>query len=393
MTVQPLAGTRVLDLGSWVTAPYAAMLLADLGAEVIKVEKPGHGDPLRAPAAGDYSSFFVANNRSKKSLTVDLRHPEGKKIVEALVRESDALVENFRLGFLDELGLGYDALSKINPRLVYLSCTGFGPTGPYIDRPSYDTVGQALSGLMGISIDHSDLQFFGTSISDSLTGLYNAYGLLGGLLLRERTGRGVRIDTNMVASTLAVMEIWIVDFLRSGRITSPTRKSEVSLCFALRCSDDKLLTIHLSSLDKFWTGILAVTGSEKLANDPRYATKVSRNEHYEDMRADFIEIFAQKPRSYWMPLLEAHDVPFAPIYTVDEVPDDPQIRHLELVRELEHREKGRLPMVVRPVWFDGDAGHGAAFAPPTVGEHTDEILASLNYSAAEITRLRGAGII
>ena len=388
-----LDGVSVLEIGSFITAPHAAMMLADLGAETIKVERPGSGDSFRTFQGGSYSPQFRAYNRSKKSITVDLTRPEGTLLLRELAQRADVLLENFRPGFMDEIGLGYDVLSAINPRLVYCSITGFGPEGPYRSRPSYDTVGQGLSGLLGLYVGIDDPRIAGTSISDAVTGMYAAYAVLGGLLRRERVGHGVRIETNMLASTIAFIENAFVAYSLSGTLPGLYGKSEANQSFALRCADDKLVAVHLSSPPKFWLGLVAATGSVTLGTDPRFTERPNRTRNYEALRQELARLFAQHPRTYWLEKLESYDVPFSPVYTLDEVERDPQVEFMHLFRDLVHPIEGATRTVGRPVWFDGDDGREAAFAPPQIGEHSSAILASLGYTDDDIARLRSDRII
>jgi crotonobetainyl-CoA:carnitine CoA-transferase CaiB-like acyl-CoA transferase len=391
--MQPLTGTRVLEIGSFITAPYAAMMLADLGAEIIKVERPGAGDPFRSFKGGTYSPHFRGYNRSKKSITLNLMKPEGRRVVEQLAQDTDVVLENFRPGYMDEIGLGYEALAKTNPRLIYCSITGFGADGPYRARPSYDTVGQGLSGVLSLYVDAGNSRLTGTAISDSVTGMYACYAVLGGLLLRERTGRGVRVETNMLATTMSFIEMWFTERALTGGNPGPFRKSEVNQSFALRCSDGKLVAIHLSSPPKFWEGLVAATGSAEFANDPRFKDRMSRVEKYEELRSELSAIFSKHPRSYWLTKLEENDVPFAPVYNLEEAENDPQVQFLGLLRDVVHPVEGPTRVLGRPVWYDGDRGTEALFAPPQVGEHSAEILASLNYSAEAIEQFRAQKII
>jgi crotonobetainyl-CoA:carnitine CoA-transferase CaiB-like acyl-CoA transferase len=391
--MQPLTGMMILELGTFITAPYAGMLMADLGAEIIKVERPGLGDPFRSFEGGLYSPHFRAYNRSKKSLTLDITRPDGRRVLEQLLERADALVENFRPGFLDGLGFGDEELLRLNPRLVYCSITGFGADGPYRSRPSYDTVGQALSGLLSLYVDPENPRLTGTAISDMVTGLYAGYALLAGLMQRERTGRGVRVETSMIAATMSILGTWLVEHGLTGVVPGIYRKSEVNLSFCLRCADDKLVAIHLSSPEKFWAGLVAALEAPELATDPRFAERMARTKHYEELRAELSARFVRQPRRHWLNQLEAHDVPFAPVYSLDDLRSDPQVAFLGLFQELVHPVEGTTQIVKRPVWLDGDTGSDAAFAPPQLGEHSDGILASLGYARADIDRLRTAKIV
>ncbi|MBF6569892.1 MAG: CoA transferase [Candidatus Binataceae bacterium] len=389
---QPLAGIRVLEAGSFITAPFAAMLLADLGAEIIKIERPKTGDPFRSFKGGLYSPHFRAYNRSKRSLSVDITQAGGKALFTRLIERSDVLVENFRPGWMEHAGLGYEALSAINPRLIYCSINGFGANGPYRDRPSYDTVGQALSGFLSLSVDPNDPQLTGTAASDAVTGMYAGYGILGALMMRVQSGRGSRVEINMLNATMAFIENWFVEYFLTKTAPGIHHKSQVNQSFALACADKKLIAIHLSSPPKFWDSLLAATAAPQLATDPRFSSREARIKHYQDLRLELSAIFVRHPRSYWIARLEAHDVPFAPVYTLDEVPEDPQVKFMGLFQDLTHPVEGATRIVRRPVSYGKDESFQAT-APPTLGEHTEAILGELGYAPAEIARMRADGII
>jgi crotonobetainyl-CoA:carnitine CoA-transferase CaiB-like acyl-CoA transferase len=374
---QPLHGTRVIELGSFVTAPLAAMMLADLGAEVIKIERPGTGDPFRAFTGERSSSYFRGMNRSKKSVVVDLNAAEGQDAVRRLAATADVFLANFRPGYLDKNGLGYEALAALNPRLVYCTITGYGPDGPYRERPSYDTVGQAMSGLLSMYVDADHTRMNGIAISDSITGIYTAYAILGGLAQRDRTGTGLRVETNQLAATMALAGINFVEHFETGKQPGIFSKSVVNHSFVLVCQDKKMIAIHLSSPPKFWQGLIAASGSPTLGTDPRFADRAGRRANYEELQDELNAIFGQHPRSYWLAKLEEHDVPFSALNTLADAADDPQVRHLGVIQELNHPTEGVTRTVGRPVWYDGDNGRSEAFAPPGLGEHTDEILAAV----------------
>ncbi|HTW89063.1 MAG TPA: CaiB/BaiF CoA-transferase family protein [Candidatus Binataceae bacterium] len=391
-SIQPLSGVRVIEAGSFITAPFAAMLLADLGAETIKIERPGSGDPFRSFKGGLYSPHFRAHNRNKRSVSLDITHAAGKAVLMRLIDRADVLIENFRPGWMEHAGLGYEAVSKLNPRLIYCSINGFGSSGPYRDRPSYDTVGQALSGFLSLSVDADNSQLTGTAASDAVTGMYACYGILGALVMREKTGRGTRVETTMLNATMAFIETWFVEYFLTGVAPGIRHKSRVNQSFAMRCADGKLIALHLSSPPKFWDSLLAAIEAPQLAADERFNSRVARIDHYEELRQELAAIFARLPRSDWTARLERHDVPFAPIYSLDEVSDDPQVRFMELFRDLVHPTEGATRMVRRPVAYSESRDY-PAIAPPALGEHTEAILAELGYSPAEIERIRADKVI
>jgi formyl-CoA transferase len=389
---QPLSGIRVLELGSFITAPLAGMMLADLGADVIKIERPGGGDPFRAFAGGLYSPHFRAYNRSKKSVSLDITSPAGKEVLIRLIEQSDVLVENFRPGWMDAAGLSYENLSKHNPRLIYCSITGFGPDGPYRTRPSYDTVGQAMSGLLSLYVDPADPRSTGSALSDNITGIYACYGVLGALLLREKSGHGTKVETNMLESTMAFSGSWFVEYFLSNEVPGVYHKAHRNQSFALRCSDGKLIAVHLSSPPKFWEGLLTAIAKPEMGQDTRFHSRSARVENYEQLREKLAAIFCRHPRAFWISKLTENDVPFAPIYNLDEVTEDPQVKFLNTFIDLHHPTEGLTRTVRRPVNFEGGE-EDVPTAPPVLGEHTDEVLGRFGYSQAEIDHLRSVKLI
>lgn len=389
---QPLAGVRVLDLGQIITAPLTSMMLGDLGAEVIKLENAEGGDPFRAFRGGRYSPYFMAYNRGKRSITIDLRKPAGKEVGLALVRWADVLVENFRAGVMDRLGLDRKTLVAANPRLVHASITGFGADGPYADRPAFDTVGMALSGMGSLFFDPADPKVVGPTITDNVTGMYAAYGVLGALYERDRTGVGRHVEVNMLESAIAFMPdaFAVVDQYQLDM--QPSTRPSSSQSYALSCADGKMVALHLSSQEKFWEGLVRAIERPDLGADPRFKTRMDRVAHFEVLRAELARTFATRPRAAWLARLADADVPFAPVNRLAEVPDDPQVRHLGTFTTLTHPVEGRQQAIQRVVQIDGARGP-IERAAPTLGEHTDEVLALLGYDAAAISRLREANVL
>ncbi len=374
--MRALDGISVLEFASYVSGPYAGMMLADLGAEVIKIEPPGGGDPFRGWGAADYSATFGSLNRNKKSIVLDLKTEDGLSAALALVESADVVIENFRAGTMDRLGLGYEALSRANPRLIYTSITGFGPTGPYAARAGYDTVGQAMSGLMSVLTNLDEPEPMGISLSDHLTGMMAAYGILGALMARERTGRGQLVETSLLSATIAFLGENAARYFETGK--SPTRETRArsAQVYAFVDAAGKGFVVHLSSPAKFWRGLTEVAGHPEWQEDQRFKTKRDRQENYRVLHGLLAAIFRTHPRDVWLRKLEEHDVPSAPIYTLDEVFADPQVAHLGLIRQVPHKKLGHVSLVGGGVTLSDTPAEITACAPD-YGQHTDEILARI----------------
>lgn len=387
-----LKGVRVVELGTMITAPLAGMMLADLGAEVIKVEHPQGGDPFRSFRGGHYSPHFVAYNRGKRSMKLDLRNNAGATVLRKLLARSDILLENYRAGVMDRLGFGADALAATNPKLIHCSITGFGASGPYSGRPAYDSVGLALSGIASLFLDPENPQACGPTIPDNATGMYACYGVLGALYERERTGRGRRVEVNMIEAAISFIPDPFANYTQMGIDNNPLTRVASSHSFAFRCADGKLLALHVSSQPKFWEGMLTAIGRTELATDERFAVREARIKNYVELTHVLAETFATKPRAQWMTQLEAEDVPFAPVHNIPEVIDDPQIKHLETFRTLRHPTEGNIVSIRRPVRIDGGRD-GSDLPAPTLGQHTNEVLLELGYDQPGIGELRAASVI
>jgi crotonobetainyl-CoA:carnitine CoA-transferase CaiB-like acyl-CoA transferase len=374
--MEALAGVRVVEFANYVAGPYAGALLSDLGADVVKIEVPPRGDPYRGWASGNYSAMFCSLNRSKRSVLADLKTPRGLEVARRLAADADVVLENSRVGVMDRLGLGYEHLRPLNPRLVYCSITGFGLGGPDAARPGYDTVGQATSGLMSLLTDLDDPQPMGISLSDHLAGLFAAYGVLAALAARERTGEGQRVDTSLLQSSTSFLAENMARFLHDGG-TPPTRRTRARTAqvYAVTDEDGRPFVVHLSSPDKFWLSLLSAVGRDDLAGDPRFADRRSRIEHREDIQALMDETFATGSREQWLERLWAADVPAAPLNSLADVVEDPQIHHLGMIREVEHPTEGRMRLLGSGVNLHGTPTRIAA--APVAGEDTPAVLAEL----------------
>jgi crotonobetainyl-CoA:carnitine CoA-transferase CaiB-like acyl-CoA transferase len=349
VTAGALDGIRVLEFASYVSGPFAGMLLSDLGAEVIKVESPDGGDPFRMWGKTDYNGTFGSMNRNKKSVTLDLKADSGLAAARKLALSADVIIENFRAGAMDRLGLSYETLAADNPRLVYCSITGFGSEGPYRNRPGYDTVGQAMSGLLAVLTDHRAPQPMGISLSDHLSGTFAAYGVLAALMARHQTGRGQKVETSLLQATLAFLGENAANYFEDGRVPSRATRCQRAQVFAFTAGDGLPFVVHLSSPEKFWRGLLKVTDRQAFATDARFHTREERVKNYDALAAELATALKTKTRAEWLRLLEAEDVPVGPLNTIDEVFADPQVIALDMRKELPHRTRGSVSVVGNPV--------------------------------------------
>lgn len=387
-----LAGIKIIETASYVTGPFAAQLLADMGAEVIKIEEPKRGDPFRGWGERNYSATFCSLNRNKKSLTLDLRTDEGRNVALKLAVGADALIENFRPGVMDKRGLGYDDLRKINPTIVYCSISGFGPTGPYRDLPGFDTVGQARSGLLSLLTDPGKPQGMGISFSDHLTGMYACYGVMAALMSRLLTGQGQHVETSLLRASVSFVSENAARYFETGHVPRRKHRTTTAGVFAFEDRDGLPFVLHMSSPDKFWNGLFNVVGKPEWADDTRFNNRKGRIANYDTLVAQLEPIFRSGRRDEWLGRLLENDVPAAPINTLDEVFADPQVKTYGFPTEVEHPKMGKVKLVGNAVTMSRTPPT-IDRPPPVLGEHTDEILQSLGYDAATITSFRGRGVI
>ncbi len=357
-----------------ITGPLAGMMLGDWGADVVKVENPDGGDPFRNFREGMYSPHFCAYNRNKRSVALDLRSSEGKSALRELLRTADVVLENYRPGVMQRLGFGDEVLVEANPRMVRCSITGFGPNGPYAARPAYDAITQAVTGMSSLFVQQDDPRLMGPTISDNVTGQYACQGILAALYEREKTGKGRRIDVNMMEATLAFMPDPFAYYTQMDLVSDPYLRVHTSQSFAYACSDGKLLAVHLSSQVKFWEAFVHAIECPEMLDDPRLATRSQRITNYEFLRGCTAKVIGRRQRDHWMDVLTKADVPCAPIHNITEVFDDPQIKHLDSFMSLEHPKMGSVVSIRRPVYLDGSRGEQPRRAPPMLGEHTREVL-------------------
>jgi formyl-CoA transferase len=343
------------------------MMLADLGADVIKIERP-EGDPFRSFRGGTYSPHFVAFNRNKRSLVLDLTREDERERMQTLLANADVLIDNVRPSVLPRVGLDPAMLHERYPRLIHCSITGFGAGGPYRDRPAFDAVAQALSGMSSLFLDPADPDLTGPTISDNVTGMYACYGILGALIERERTGTGRRLEVNMLESSMAFIADAFANVTLLGMAITPHTRVASSQSYAFRCADGKLVAIHLSSIEKFWAGLLDVLEARELGSDARFATRMDRLNGYLELRSALAERFAARPRSAWIERLERADVPYASVNTIAEALEDPQVAALGTRFTTRHPTEGDISAVHSPIHVDG-ARITPRMPPPTLGEH------------------------
>jgi len=371
-----LAGLRVVEMGTFITGPAAAMYLGDLGADVIKVERPGTGDPFRSFKGGLYSPHYQTYNRNKRAITLDTSKDEDRALFHQLIETADVFIQNFRPGVAEKLGAGEEDLKALNPRLVYCAISGFGTSGPYRDRPAYDTVAQAASGFLRLLMPPTNTRVIGPAIADAMTGFYAALGVLAALFERQTTGRGRRIDVSMLEAMCHFNLDSFTHYFSEGEIMGPLSRPMVSQSYVFACSDGKWLALHMSSPPKFWEGLAAVIETPDLFDDPRFATREARIDNQDALIAFMAPIFRKRTRADWCERLAAAEVPHSPAYDSNEALEDPQAKHLQLKVSAEHPVMGTFTTVRTPLSFDGERSLDV-LPPPTLGEHDAEIRAEL----------------
>lgn len=368
----PLEGVKVLEMGTFITGPAAGMMLADLGAEVVKVEQTGTGDPFRAFRGGLYSPHFQTYNRNKKSIALDTRQADDLAAFDALLGEADVFIQNFRPGVAKKIGVDAARLRGLNERLVYASISGFGATGPDRDRPAFDTVAQAASGFLRLLLNPAKPRVVGPAIADAMTGFYAAQGILAALYERERTGKGRLVETSMFE---AMAHFNLDDFthlLSDDQLMGPYSRPHVSQSYVFECADGKWLALHMSSPPKFWENLATAVGQPDMLSLPAFASREARIAHYEDVVAFLAPIFAERPREDWLARLTELEVPSAPVATSAEVLESAQAKHLELMVSAPG-PMGEYRTIRSPLSFDGERSLKVT-APPLLGADNNAIL-------------------
>jgi crotonobetainyl-CoA:carnitine CoA-transferase CaiB-like acyl-CoA transferase len=392
LVIRLLEGIRVLELGNFISGPFAGQLLAEMGAEILKIERPDGGDPFRGHSSEMISPEFSAYNRGKRSITVDLNTPPGRDVLLRLVDNADVLLDNFRPDVMGRFGLGFDVLHERNPSLIYCNISGFGPDGPYAKRPAYDTVAQSMSGFFSQSLDPERPRIAGPAMADAITGLYAALGIASALAGRGKNGKGHRLDVAMVEVMAAFTTDSLTQFFANGVAPSPYRRASLSQSFALRCADGKLVGLHLSSPEKFWDSLLVAIQRPDIGRDARFSNREGRVKNFDALCDVLGQVFIQLPRAEWESRLLKQDVPYAPIYSLPEVEKDPQIVYLQTFYSAEHPQRGRTREIQGPIWCDRKR-EVPELRPPSLGQHTEEQLRRANFTDEQIADLRMRGAI
>jgi CoA:oxalate CoA-transferase len=394
----PLNGVRVLDLTWALSGPYGTMILADLGADVIKVERPPAGDIARenGPFVADVSSYFFSINRGKRSITLNLKHDEGKRLLRALVRQVDVLTENFVPGTMDRLGLGYEVLRAENPRLIYAATSGFGQNGPYRHRPAMDVIVQGISGLMSITGPEGGPPVrVGTSVGDIVAGMFTAIGILAALHERERSGLGQMVDVAMLDSQIAILENALVRYFVAGEVPKPlgTRHPILTPFQAFPTKDGYIVLTLTGGGENIWALFCAKIGLYEYMDDPRFQTNDSRTAHHAELERLVSAALRERTTAEWLVEFEELGIPCGPLNTIAEAVVDPQVREREMIVRIEHPRAGVIPVSGSPVKLSRTPADVSRPAPE-LGADTDAVLRELlGLSDAEIDRLRAAGAL
>ena len=394
----PLQGIRVLDVSRILSGPFCTMLLADLGAEVIKVERPGDGDPARilGPKVGEERAYFISVNRGKKSITLDISAQEGQRIFRNLAPNFDVLVENFVPGTMMRYGLDYANLAKISPRLVYASISGFGQDGPYAGRPALDVIVQAMGGIMSVTGEPGGAPIRpGASLGDSTAGLFTALAIVSALWQRQSSGLGQYIDISMLDCQITMMENAFSRYFATGEVPGPlgSRHPAAAPFQAFRAADKYFVVALITDDIRTWQRFCNAIGNPDLGEDGRFMVNADRVKNIDALAETLQLVFRQKPVGHWLTLLTAADIPCGPVNDIKAVTEDRQVRHRGMMTAIPDRFAGTWQVENTPFRLS-DASTGPAGPSPRLGEHTQEVLHEiLGLTEAEITALKESGVI
>lgn len=392
----PLSGVRILDLTLIMAGPYCTLILGDLGAEVIKIEKPGEGEGSRGMPPYSFegdSAYFIAMNRNKKSVTLDLKNEKGKEIFYELAKKSDVVVDNFRPGVVDKLGVGYDALKRVNPRIICCSISGYGQTGPFKDRPAFDLVIQARGGIMSYTGEPGEMPVrMGAPMGDLAGGLFAAQGILAALYQREKTGRGQMLDISLLDCQTSLLTYRAQFYFVGNEIAQPVGSGHVS-AHPIRAFRTKTFDIVLdANTENIFAELCHAIGAPEMCMNTKFATRQDRLKNKKELYSILDEVFLSKTGEEWLEILEAK-IPIAPINTIDKALADPQTLSRNMVPEVEYGNGKKLKTVGNPIKMSEIEQE--VFTPaPHLGQHTEEILTCLlNYSPERVRTLREQKII
>ncbi len=391
-----LEGIKVLDLSRALAGPYCTMMLADMGAEVIKLEMPGRGDDSRSwgpPFVEGESAYFMSINRNKKSITLNMKSDKSTGIIHKLIKQSDVLVENFRPGAMERLGLGYEQVKAMNPRIIYCSISGFGQDGPYRMLPGFDQVLQGMGGLMSITGELGGPPIkVGVAIADISGGMFASNGILVALYNREKTGKGQMVDVSLLDSQIAWLTYRAGAYFASGEVPQPMGSGHpVIVPYQAFKSKDVFVNIAVGN-DQLWERFCKAVGLENVMNDPKFATNAKRVENREEIVKIISDLIVTKDGEEWLKILTDAGVPCGPIYTVDKIFADPQVLHREMVKELDHPKAGKIKVTGIPIKLSDTPGE-VETAPPVLGQHTQEVLTELGYSDKDLEKLKQEKVI
>ena len=393
---KPLDGLKVIDLTRVLAGPFSTMLLADMGADVIKIENPKGGDDARAfgPFKNGLSAYFISLNRSKRGITLNLKEEKGKELFLKLVEKADILVENYKPGTMKKLGLDYEALKKINPRLIYAASSGFGQTGPYSSRAAYDLILQGMSGFMSITgFDAAHPVKAGSSIADVFAGVFTAVGVLAALEHRHKTGQGQLVDVAMMDCMIATLENAIASYDCNGKAPEPIGNVHRSISpFATFTTSDGFVNVCAGN-DELWRKFCETVGMSDYVTDERFVNNKARVENFAELSKIICEYTSKRTTAEWMQALEEVKVPCGPIMNIEQVVNDPQVKARNMIMDVEHHTAGEFMVPGVPIRFSETPASIKSFAPD-LGEHNFEVYKEeLNLCREEVEELLKAGVI
>lgn len=389
--MKPLQGLVVLDLSRVLAGPYASMMMADYGATMVKIEPPEVGDDSRAfgPFVGKESAYFMSLNRNKRSMTLNLKEQAAIDLFKEMVKKADVVLENYRPGTMEKFGLGYEELKKINPKIIYAACSGFGHSGPYMYKPAYDIIVQAMGGIMSITgPEGGDPTRVGASVGDIIAGLFTTVGVMMAMYHRERTGEGQKVDVGMLDCQVAVLENAISRYLVNGVVPQPLGNRHPSITpFESYTAKDGYVIVGAGN-DRLWEKLCKLIEKPELLVDERFSSNLKRTQNVRELKTILDTVFKAKTINEWLEVLEAAGIPCAPINTVDKIVNDPHIKAREMIVDLEHPVAGHMKVPGVPIKMSATPGSVDTPAP-LLGQHTDELLKELlGLSKEQIDELR-----